>query len=119
MENQNENTGPVAKSEGMDAKTIAIIAYLTLIGFIIALVINNGDKKPFASFHIRQMLGLAACGLGMYVLIFIPVIGWILYPIVALFLFVLWIIGFLGAINGKETLVPVLGERFQEWFKGV
>jgi uncharacterized membrane protein len=34
-------------------------------------------------------------------------------------LFVLWVIGFLGAINGEEKRVPFVGDLFQDWFKGI
>ena len=39
-------------------KNIAIISYLTLIGTIIAILMNNEDKSEFARFHIRQALGI-------------------------------------------------------------
>jgi hypothetical protein len=32
---------------------------------------------------------------------------------------VLWVIGLMGAINGQEKPVPILGEKFQEWFKSL
>ena len=42
-----------------EGKTMAIISYLTFIGTIIAYVMNNDKKNSFASFHIRQMIGLS------------------------------------------------------------
>ncbi len=39
-------------------KTTAIIAYITLIGLIIAFVQNQDKKDEFAKFHIVQSLGL-------------------------------------------------------------
>lgn len=104
---------------GMDPKTMAIISYLTLIGTIIALVMNMNDKKPFASFHIRQTLGL---GLTLIVVSFfniIPILGQIAYILCAIVLFILWIIGLMGAINGEEKVVPLIGDKYQEWFKGI
>ncbi len=41
-----------------NGKTVAIISYITLIGWIIALVMNNGNKTALGSFHIRQSLGI-------------------------------------------------------------
>ena len=119
MENQENAPGPAPQSSGMDAKTIAIISYMTLIGTIIALVINNNDKQPYASFHIRQALGL---GLSLIVVSFIaiiPVLGWIVYIVGGSLLFVLWIIGLIAALNGEEKLVPIMGEKYQEWFNGL
>lgn len=95
-----------------DGKNIALIAHLTLIGWIIALVMNNNTKSEFGSFYIRQVLGLGLLGL---VLSFIPVLGWI----VSLAIFVLWIMSLIGALNGEKKLTPVLGVYFQDWFKSL
>lgn len=95
-----------------DGKNIALIAHLTLIGWIIAFVMNNNTKSEFGSFYIRQVLGLGLCGL---VLSFIPVLGWI----VSLGILVLWIMSLIGALNGEKKLTPGLGAHFQDWFKSL
>lgn len=35
-----------------EGKTIAIISYITVIGLIIALILNNDKKNLFAAYHI-------------------------------------------------------------------
>lgn len=77
----------------------------------------NSNKNPFASFHIRQMIGLSIFSL-LNSLVIARFSNWV-SGIIALFLFVLWIIGFIGAIQGEEKKVPVFGDMFQDWFKGV
>ncbi len=123
MENQEEAPGPAPTSSGMDPKTLGIITYLTLIGFIVGFVIYNGNKTEYAAFHVRQMLGLVLCGVGLQlcgiVLAFIPFLGWAVIGLAWLFMVVLWVIGFIGALNNEKKLVPVLGSQFQEWFKGI
>ncbi|MFN8714420.1 MAG: DUF4870 domain-containing protein [Bacteroidota bacterium] len=99
--------------------TIAIVAHFTLIGWIIALVMHGSNKTSLGAYFIRQMLGLICCQFAMIILVFIPVIGWILYPILGITLFVFWIMSLINAINGVEKPVPVIGEKFNEWFKGV
>jgi uncharacterized membrane protein len=96
----------------MDAKTKAIVAHLTIIGWIIALVINSGQKEELASYYIRQTLGLYLIGI---VLGWIPVIGWILWIVV----FVFWILSLIGAINGEMKETPIVGKYFQDWFKSL
>lgn len=89
----------------MDKKTTDIVAYLTWIGFIIALV--AGDKEN-SKFHLNQALVLNIFALiGSFS--WIPIIG-ILTGIWSLFVFVCWIIGFVAAINGEEKEVPLLGK---------
>ncbi len=100
-----------------EGKTMAIISYITLIGTIIAYVMNNDKKNSFASFHIRQMIGLSIISLinSFGIARFSGTVS----LIISLILFVLWIIGFIGAIQGEEKKVPLLGDMFQEWFKGI
>ncbi|MEP3838868.1 MAG: YtxH domain-containing protein [Algibacter sp.] len=101
-----------AKAVLSNEKNIAIIAHITLIGWIIALVMNNSNKSEFGSFYIRQMLGLMIVSL---ILNFVPVVGWILN----LVMLILWIMSLVGALGGEKKLTPVLGEHFQNWFKSL
>ncbi len=97
----------------------AIIAYLTIIGLIIAFVLNSDKKEPFASYHIRQSIGLMITGIVLSIINVIPVLGWIISILGFFFIFYMWIMGLVNAINGKEKAVPVLGEKFAAWFKSI
>jgi uncharacterized membrane protein len=103
-----------------DDKTVAIVCYLTLIGFVIALVIRGNRRSPFVAFHLRQMLGLLILGVCLWpvnmILAFIPILGWLMMFLLFLCLLALWIMGFLGALNGTTKPIPVLGANFQKWF---
>src|SRR4051812_19896037 len=106
----------------MDAKTIAWVSYLTIIGWIIALVNHNNSlvKSSLATFHLRQSFGLmvfyfGAWVVGMMLIFAMPFFGiilWLLY----IALLVLWLIGLISAVNGEEKLLPVVGPLFQQWF---
>ena len=96
----------------MDGKTKAIVAHITIIGWIIALVINSSEKDEFASYYIRQLLGIYLAG---FILSLIPFIGWILSIVV----FVFWILSLVGAIQGEKKETPWLGKYFQDWFKAL
>ncbi|MCR5701553.1 MAG: hypothetical protein K6G76_05340 [Lachnospiraceae bacterium] len=82
----------------MDARTTGIVAYITLIGLIIALV--AGDKDG-ARFHVNQALVIFLFGL----LGVIPCVG----QIWMIFIFVCWIMGLIAAINEEEKPVPLIG----------
>ena len=99
----------------MDGKTKAIVAHITYIGWIIALVINSSQKDEIASFYIRQTLGIYLFSVVVSVLIIIPpiaFIGWVAT-------FVFWILSLIGALNGEMKETPVIGKYFQDWFKGI
>ncbi|HEY9170024.1 MAG TPA: hypothetical protein VIN72_11095 [Lutibacter sp.] len=114
METTKDNTSII-----IEGKNIAIIAYITVIGLIIAFVMNNDKKEPFASYHIKQSLGLALTGLALGVIGMIPILGWIINILGIFVLLYMWIIGLMNAINGKESTVPFLGEKYKEWFKNL
>ncbi len=97
------------KDISRDSKNVAIIAHITIIGWIIALVMNNDNKTEFGSFYIRQVLGLIIFGL----LSWIPIIGWV----IGVLCLVLWIMSLISAINGEKKPVFFLGEQFQDWFR--
>ena len=82
----------------MDKKTTGIVAYLTWIGWLIALL--AGDKEG-AKFHIHHALVILLFSL----LSIIPCIGWIW----GIFMIVCWFIGFIAAINEEEKSIPLLG----------
>jgi uncharacterized membrane protein len=109
------NTGSVVEPN----KTIAILAYITLIGWIVVVVMNNEKKDDFASFHIRQMLGIGCTSLVLAALNVVPILGWTAYVLGMVFLLILWISGLINALTGKEKPVPLLGIKYQEWFKDV
>ena len=101
-----------AKKVLSDGKNVAIIAHITLIGWIIALVMNSSNKTEFASFYIRQMLGLALLGLVISIIPFINLFGWILVVI-------LWVMSLIGSLSGEKKETPIIGAYFQDWFKGL
>lgn len=101
-----------------EGKTNAIISYITIIGTIIALVLNNSKKNEFASFHIRQMVGLNILYFINHWIVY-TYAGWLAGGIMGIVVFVLWFIGFMGVINGDEKKVPIFGDHFQDWFKSL
>ncbi|NAY92616.1 YtxH domain-containing protein [Muricauda sp. JGD-17] len=93
-------------------KTVAIIAHLTLIGWIIAIIMNSSNKTELGSFYIRQVLGIILVGFVLGIIPVINLVGWI-FPLI------LWIISLVGAINGNKKPVFWVGEYFQNWFKSL
>lgn len=95
----------------MDGKTKAIVAHITVIGWIIAYITNTQERDELAAFYIRQTLGIWV----LMLLTFLPGIRWIVYIIG----FVFWVLSLLGSLTGEAKPLPVVGEYFQDWFKGI
>ncbi|MEZ5037762.1 MAG: hypothetical protein R2760_09790 [Chitinophagales bacterium] len=116
METLGENN-PTSDFEDIDkGKTAAVVTYLTLIGLIIAFIINKDKKSIFATFHIKQSIGLTLTGFVLSIIERFLHNGFIL-GVLSLGLFILWLIGLINAIRKKQEPVPLFGEKYNEWFK--
>lgn len=94
----------------MDKKITGIVAYFTLIGWLIAYL--AGDKEG-AKFHLNQALVLAIAeiilGVVGGILGFIPIVGPLVSAVLSILLVVLWIMGLVAAIKEEEKALPVIG----------
>lgn len=113
-----EYTNQPSPSEQQDidaGRTVAILAYITLIGWIVAIVMhtNNPVKSKFAVFHLRQALGIYMLALGIiipiFLIIFILPFFVFLIPLIQLGIIVLSILQIIQAINGKKQGIPLAG----------
>ncbi|NNE76738.1 MAG: hypothetical protein HKN31_06655 [Pricia sp.] len=118
-----ENVKTTAKNETVivneEAKRIAVIAYITIIGLVIAFVMNNEKKFSFATYHIRQSVGLCVTGLVLSIIGIVPILGWIINIIGIFVLLYMWVMALMNAINEKEKPAPILGKQYESWFKGI
>jgi uncharacterized membrane protein len=110
-----ESIPPVTTNED---RTIAILSYVTIIGFIVAIVMHSSKKTALGAFHLRQMLGLIIAMIVVSVVAVVPSIGWLVWMVGWVLLFVLWLMGLIAAANGQMKPAPILGEKFQQWFAG-
>lgn len=95
------NTTGTGQTSEPESKAMGIIAYLFgWIGLIIAVCAGNREDE-FTKFHINQALMLDICSL----IVFIPVIGQILWVVLLVFR----IIGLIWAISGKMNSLPIVG----------
>lgn len=100
----------------------AFIAYfLPVIGWIYVGVFQR--KNQFAGFHLRQAVGLVlflllitvVWGLGTWLLAWIPyafILGVALFtlPLTAYIIgIIIWIIGMVNALRGREAFLPIIG----------
>ena len=113
----------------MDKKTLALVSYITIIGWLISFFsYQNQEKDSFVSYHLKQSFGLfitclvysIAVGildsiLAMISLKLLMAVGWI-FSLIGLALFVLMIIGIINASKGEEKPLPVIGKMFEGKF---
>lgn len=121
-----ENTTPAPPPPDTavaEDKATAVLAYLTLIGFLAAVIIHWNKKTRLGAFHLQQALGFhltcIVAGFCDVILAFIPVVGWVCLGALWLALLVLWISGLTAALRGQRKPMPLAGPLFQEWFAGL
>lgn len=101
-----------------EGKTAAITSYILIVGVLIALSMNSENKNSFASFHIRQGLGLTltfiilGVSISSFESVFVAAPMWI-------FISILTIYGIFTAAKGETTPLPLLGNLFQKVFKNI
>lgn len=109
-------------------KTVAILSYITIIGFIIAIIMHNNEnnKSELGAFHLRQSIGIFCTGIAMsiaqVIFLVIPVIGWLISGALSLCmvaLFIFWILGLISAINQDKKEIPLIGAFLQNLFSGI
>lgn len=88
---------------------MAVVAYIL---FFVPLLTDAKDD-PFVKFHVKQGLVLLLAAVinwvASFILIWIPVIGWLLMGAISIGLLVLWIMGILNAVQGEKKELPLIG----------
>jgi uncharacterized membrane protein len=79
---------------------------------------NNDSKNTFASFHIRQALGIHITFylLGLLIGMFD---SWLISSAFYIFIAVLGVYGLVMAIQGEKKEVPLMGAYYQNWFSTI
>jgi uncharacterized membrane protein len=106
----------------MKNKTLAIVAYITLIGWVIAYLQykSQAEKSPLVRYHLTQALGIFIFAIALSIVTtiiasIIPSLGSIL-SIAGLLPLILLIFGIISASNEVQNPVPAVGKLFENKF---
>jgi len=103
----------------MDNKTLAIVSYITLIGWLVSYFNGKEKANNLLKYHLRQSLGLLIVSIIVNVLlnivvVILPSLSVLIY--VSVLFFVLLIIGIINAANEVEKPLPIIGKMFEGKF---
>ncbi|RQO70826.1 import component protein [Pedobacter sp. KBW06] len=103
----------------MNNKTLSIVSYITLIGWLIAYFNGKEKADSLLKYHLRQALGLAIVSIIFNVILtivatIVPALSFL--GIAGLVILVLWIMGIINAANGAEKPTPLVGKMFENKF---
>jgi uncharacterized membrane protein len=115
MEDEIQKEPIEQKEEGSvkndDNKLFAILSYIGIL-CLIPLLMKKDDS--FVFFHAKQGLILFIAEVITSFIAMVPVLGWVIAPILWIFLFILSIIGIINVLAGKTKEIPVLGKYASE-----
>lgn len=93
------------KGTGLPKNTAAALSYV--LGWLTGIVMLLLEKDPFVRFHAMQ--SIITFGV-LTILAMVPLIGWILSPLVMIVGFVLWLVLIFKAYQGEEFKLPIVGD---------
>jgi uncharacterized membrane protein len=94
---------------GLPRNTAAALSYV--LGWLTGIVFLLIEKDKFVRFHAMQ--SIITFGL-LTVLSFVPVIGWMLSPLLWIVGFILWLVLIFKAYQGEEFKLPWIGDFAQK-----
>ena len=106
---------PATSGDEMEqAKPTVWLAYLGILFLIPLLTLKD---NAFAKFHVKQGIILTILGVAVWVVAWIPFIGWLLGLVFWVYILVMIIMGIVDSLGGKYWRMPILGGLAQSWFK--
>ena len=107
INNTADTTADYDKKDIEDNKFMAILAYIGLL-FLVPLFAAKESK--FAQFHTNQGILLFIVGIAGGIIALLPIIGWILAPVISLATLALTILGIVNVCQGKAKELPIIGK---------
>ena len=92
------------KTLGLPKNTAAALSYV--LGWLTGIVFLLIEKDPFVRFHAMQSVVTFGA---LTILMFVPVIGWVLSPVIMIVGFVLWLVLIFKAYQGEKFKLPIIG----------
>ncbi len=107
LNNTPDTTAEFDKEDIEKNKVMAILAYLSWLVLIPLFVASN---SKFARYHCNQGIVLWLAGVVASIIGFIPVLGWIITPILGVVTLILSVLGIINAATGKAKELPFIGK---------
>lgn len=93
-------------SSGLDRNLAAALCYIGFwISGLIFFLLEKEDK--LVRFHALQSMIVFG---GITILMMVPVVGWVLSPLLWVLSFILWLICIVKAYQGEEFSLPFVGQ---------
>jgi uncharacterized membrane protein len=94
---------------GLSDTAASGLAYITIVPAIIFLVVAPYNQNSTIRFHSWQSIFLGIAWFAISLVAIIPILGWLVFAVGSLTLFVVWILCILKAFQGGKFVVPIIG----------
>jgi uncharacterized membrane protein len=107
-------TEEIKTSTGMNQNVAGLLCYLA--GWITGLIFFLIEKENrFVRFHAMQsIITFGSLTVLFMILGFIPFVGWMLMPILAILQLILWIVLMVKAYQGQLFKLPMIGDMAEK-----
>ena len=97
-------------STGIQANVSGLLCYA--LGFVTGIIFYLIEKEnKFVRFHAMQsLITFGGTAVLQIILMSIPVLGWMLAPLVSLASLILWIVLMIKAYQGETFKLPLIGD---------
>ena len=94
---------------GLSESAASGLAYITIIPAIIFLVVAPYNQSAKIRFHCWQSISLGIVAFALGVIGIITILGWLIFFVGMLGLFIVWIICVIKAFGGERFVIPLIG----------
>ncbi|PUB25911.1 hypothetical protein C8J95_11278 [Elizabethkingia sp. YR214] len=106
----------------MNNKNLAILSYITIIGWLVAYFSykKQHDKEAFVNYHLEQSLGVFITSVIVSIIAgvlmsVVPSLS-IIFSLLSLVPLILLVLGIINVVNDVEKPVPLIGQFFENKF---
>lgn len=102
----------------MDNKTLSIVSYITIVGWLVAFISGKDKADSLLRYHLKQSLGVAILSFILPTIlgILISVTRLGILGILSVLPLILLIVGAINAANEVEKPLPLIGKLAEEQF---
>lgn len=104
----------------MNNKVLAMLAYVTIFGWLIAFLVKKEETDSLRRYHLKQGIGLFIVGFILnfvsYVLVVISPSLNFLGGFVGIVVLIFSLIGIFNAYKEEKKPLPIFGEMFEDQF---
>lgn len=108
---------PAAQSGNEEIEKGKGTAWLSYLGILWLVPLLASKDNAFCKFHVKQGIMLSILGVAIWVIAWIPFLGWFVGALVWLYILIMAIIGIINALSGKYWKMPLLGGLAESWFR--